>query len=99
MKITKQIIIDPPSGWKYGFPKPIPEDRQKDTNVWLVEQEYPQAEIDSLGDHFACRYWNTTTVDMPYMDKHVRFENVSQEQLNCLIALYNATLSQERKGS
>ena len=54
MKIT---IIDPPSGWKYGFPKPIPEDRKKDSMVWLVEQGYPQEEIDSLGEYFFCRYW------------------------------------------
>ena len=56
MKIT---IIDPPSGWKYGFPKPIPEDRRKDSMVWLVEQGYPQEEIDSLGEYFFCRYWET----------------------------------------
>ena len=51
------LIIDPPSGWKYGFPKPIPEDRLKDQDVWLVEQGYPQAEIDALGEYFYCRYW------------------------------------------
>jgi len=51
------LIIDPPSGWKYGFPKPIPEDRLKDQDVWLVEQGYPQSEIDALGEHFYCRYW------------------------------------------
>ena len=50
-------IIDPPSGWKYGFPKPIPEDRKSDVLVWLVEQGYPQSEIDDLGDYFPCRYW------------------------------------------
>ena len=52
-------IIDPPSGWKYGFPKPIPEDRIEDVLVWLVEQGYPQSEIDSLGEIFTdcCRYW------------------------------------------
>jgi hypothetical protein len=50
-------MIDPPSGWKYGFPKPIPQDRLKDYKVWLVEQGYPQSEIDSLGEHFLCRYW------------------------------------------
>ena len=53
----KRLIIDPPSGWKYGFPKPIPEDRLKDMNVWLVEQGYPQKLIDKLGEHFYCRYW------------------------------------------
>jgi hypothetical protein len=50
-------IIDPPSGWKYGFPKPIPEDRRTDVNTWLIEQGYPQSEIDALGEHFYCRYW------------------------------------------
>ena len=49
-------MIDPPSGWKYGFPKPIPDD-VKDINKWLVEQGYPQEEIDSYGEYFYCRYW------------------------------------------
>ena len=53
----KVLIIDPPSGWKYGFPKPIPEDRRKDSLVWLVEQGYPQELIDELGEYFFCRYW------------------------------------------
>jgi hypothetical protein len=51
------LIIDPPSGWKYGFPKPIPEDRRYDSLTWLVEQGYPQELIDELGEHFYCRYW------------------------------------------
>jgi hypothetical protein len=59
-KIKNMItIIDPPSGWKYGFPKPIPKDRIEDVLVWLVEQGYPQSEIDGLGEIFTncCRYW------------------------------------------
>ena len=51
------IMIDPPSGWKYGFPKPIPEERKKDSLVWLVEQGYPQKLIDELRDCFYCKYW------------------------------------------
>jgi hypothetical protein len=51
------LIIDPPSGWKYGFPKPIPKDRQKDVKVWLVENGYPQEEIDAYGESLSCRYW------------------------------------------
>jgi len=49
-------MIDPPSGWKYGFPKKLPEGI-KDTKKWLVENGYPQHEIDSCGDYFYCRYW------------------------------------------
>lgn len=51
-------MIDPPYGWKYGFPKPLtlryPEQSHKE---WLVEQGYPQKEIDSFKDYFPCRYW------------------------------------------
>ena len=49
-------MIDPPSGWRYGFPKPIP-DSVIEVKVWLVENGYPQSEIDSCGEHFYCRYW------------------------------------------
>lgn len=55
------VVIDPPEGWRYGFPKVIPDDVQ-DERKWLVENGYPQEEIDKLanskyGDLFYCRYW------------------------------------------
>ena len=50
-------IIDPPSGWKYGFPKPIPQNRLADSKVWLIEQGYPESLIKEYGEHFYCRYW------------------------------------------
>jgi len=49
-------MIDPPSGWRYGFPKPIPDD-VKDVEKWLIENGYPKELIDELGDYFYCRYW------------------------------------------
>ena len=48
--------IDPPSGWKYGFPKPIPND-VTDINKWLVQNGYPQSEIESLGEYFFVRFF------------------------------------------
>jgi hypothetical protein len=53
----KHMMIDPPSGWQYGFPKPIPEDQLGRVNAWLVENGYPQAEIDACGKHFYYRCW------------------------------------------
>lgn len=50
-------MIDPPSGWKYGFPKPIPANRRDDVQKWLVEEGYPQEEIDKLEGCFICRIW------------------------------------------
>ena len=56
MKIKTVKMIDPPSGWKYGFPKVLPDD-VTNTMKWLVENGYPQAEIDACGDNFWCRHW------------------------------------------
>ena len=52
-------MIDPPRGWMYGFPKPIPDDRRQDVINWLIEQGYPKQLIEELGEHFYCRYWET----------------------------------------
>jgi hypothetical protein len=59
--MSKVIMCDPPSGWKYGFPKPLPEEHAYTTESsiipWLLSEGYPQAEIDACGEHFYCRYW------------------------------------------
>jgi hypothetical protein len=54
--MAKVEYIDPPSGWKYGFPKVLPESVE-DVMKWLVENGYPQHEIDRCGKHFYCRHW------------------------------------------
>ena len=50
--------IDPPSGWKYGFPKVIPENQKNRVHQWLIEQGYPKEELDKMGEHFYCRWWD-----------------------------------------
>lgn len=47
--------VDPPSGWKYGFPKIW--DGQGNLKEWLISEGYPQREIDALGDVFFVRQW------------------------------------------
>lgn len=54
--MSKVEYIDPPAGWKYGFPKVLPEN-VTDTIQWLLENGYPQHEIDLCGNHFYCRHW------------------------------------------
>ena len=61
----KILMCDPPSGWKYGFPKPIPDDLTS-TLEWLVSEGYPQSEIDACGDSFYCRYYETEVDDEVY---------------------------------
>lgn len=49
------IMIDPPSGWMYGFPKPYTPKKGQSTIDWLKENGYP---AEKLKDGLAwCRFW------------------------------------------
>lgn len=55
---TRITIIDPPSGWKYGFPRPYDIKVDQTLEEWLIENGYPQSLIDQ-GMTRHCRYWET----------------------------------------
>ena len=50
------MLIDPPMGWRYGFPKKLPTPEPDNIVEWLISEGYPKAVIDSFGEHFYCRY-------------------------------------------
>lgn len=52
-------IIDPPAGWKYGFPKHYDKKDDQTLEEWLLEKGYPQVEIDNAGAKY-CRFWEHT---------------------------------------
>jgi hypothetical protein len=58
--MTKEMWIDPPEGWRYGFPKRVPSGYLKNETLmrlWLQQEGYPESEI-----MFALRYsryWST----------------------------------------
>ena len=56
----KVLLIDPPSGWRYGFPRPMPEtffDEGFDMGDWLISCGYPAADV-PLALKYS-RYWET----------------------------------------
>ena len=44
------LVIDPPSGWRYGFPKAIPREiafgDDETLKNWLIEHAYPENDVD-----------------------------------------------------
>lgn len=49
------LTIDPPSGWKYGFPKAVTQEQYKEIKSlkqWCIDNGYPKEEADSYGDYF-----------------------------------------------
>ena len=53
MKNKTQLMIDPPSGWKYGFPRSYDEKKDGDLKTFLKKNGYPTKDIDFSLDH--CR--------------------------------------------
>ena len=50
-----KILIDPPNGWRHGFPKEYDTYRDPPIREWLVKEGYPQQEIDQLGPNLVVR--------------------------------------------
>lgn len=53
----KELYVDPPEGWRYGFPKVWDKNKYPDLNEWLVQEGYPKKQIKKYGDNFYCRFW------------------------------------------
>jgi hypothetical protein len=45
--------IDPPSGWRYGFPKIWT--RQVPIQQWLIDNGYPEQDVEWASEHM--RWW------------------------------------------
>ena len=48
MENGKKKIVDPPSGWRYGFPREIPSEvvTAEDFKAWLLKNGYPEKDIE-----------------------------------------------------
>ena len=44
--MSKIILIDPPDGWRYGFPKVYDKTIDETVEEWFLRNGYPQKEID-----------------------------------------------------
>jgi hypothetical protein len=58
--VDERLVVDPPSGWRYGFPKTYFKNNVGDMEElrnWLLSEGYPQREIDACGDYFPVRFW------------------------------------------
>ncbi len=49
--LERYVWIDPPSGWKYGFPALWDKEQQSDIKQFLIQKGYPEKDVE-----FASRY-------------------------------------------
>lgn len=67
----KLILIDPPSGWRYGFPKAITQEQYKAiTNLkqWCIDNGYPLSEAISYGEYFNIQI----SGDLSFMEEEIK---------------------------
>jgi hypothetical protein len=53
-----KLWIDPPSGWRYGFPKIWDPQQEPDLQVWLIQSGYPEHEV-----KFGLQYYRQWVAD------------------------------------
>jgi Icc-related predicted phosphoesterase len=58
-QILIQDMVDPPSGWKYGFPKALPPET-KDVNQFFIDNGYPKNEVNQ--EDFYYRFYKNITI-------------------------------------
>ena len=54
---SNMMWVDPPEGWKYGFPAiydPVNDGKMRD---WIVRKGYPLLTIKEYGESWAVRCW------------------------------------------
>ena len=54
---SNMIWVDPPEGWKYGFPAIYDPEKDGQMREWIVRKGYPLLTIKEYGDSWAVRCW------------------------------------------
>ena len=54
---SNMIWVDPPEGWKYGFPAIYDPETDGQLSDWVVRKGYPLLTIKEYGDAWAVRCW------------------------------------------
>jgi hypothetical protein len=51
------IWVDPPEGWRYGFPAIYDPEKDGQMSDWIVRKGYPLQTIKEYGESWAVRCW------------------------------------------
>jgi len=54
---SNMIWVDPPEGWKYGFPAIYDHEKDGQLSEWIVKRGYPISLIQEYGNVWSVRCW------------------------------------------
>jgi hypothetical protein len=58
-----KVWVDPPEGWRYGFPKVWDTELHPNLCQWLDDRGYPSNVRESYGEYFVVRQWPVENED------------------------------------
>jgi len=54
---SNMIWVDPPEGWKYGFPAIYDPEKDGQMSEWIISKGYPVQIIKEYGEQWHIRCW------------------------------------------
>jgi len=57
LSMQSKIWVDPPEGWKFGFPAIYDPEKDGQMSEWIVRKGYPLLTIKEYGESWAVRCW------------------------------------------
>ena len=58
-----KLWVDPPGGWRYGFPQIWDGSKDPDVDTWMRQAGYPDEVRETYGKHFYMRMWEAVDDD------------------------------------
>jgi len=58
LSMHSKIWVDPPEGWRYGFPAIYDPEKDGQMRDWIISKGYPAKLIQEYGDSWAVRCWS-----------------------------------------
>jgi len=78
MMKNHKVMVDPPSGDKYGFPKLIPLEELSNIEDWLMDNGYPEKEID---EHIKRSFFDMLVDDRDVLARKIPFKEILEKKI------------------
>ena len=79
-----KLWVDPPEGWKYGFPAIYDAETDGQMSEWIVRKGYPLLTIKEYGEQWHIRCWSAEEPEK-YPDKDISAQKLLQDVKNAPI--------------
>ena len=93
-----RLWVDPPEGWKHGFPAIYDSETDGQMSEWIVNKGYPVQTIAEYGEQWHIRCWSAEEPDeKKYPDKDISAQKPSEDVKNAPIGTEMRKTTREEK--